>query len=76
MKPHDHTFNSLCLSFLHIFEPRNQSEIQGMETHVNRVQRKGLLKFLHTDLMRSHAQYLPISAGQCCIYLKVHLNYS
>lgn len=71
-----HTFNSLAFHFLHIFEPRNQSEIQGMETHMNQIQRKGLLKFLHTALMRSHAQYLPISTEQGCIYLKAHLNYS
>lgn len=77
MKPHKyHSSNSLAFSFLHIVEPRNQSEIRGMETHMNQVQGKGLLKFLHIALMSSHAQYLPISTEQYCIYLKALLNYS
>lgn len=77
MKPHKcNSSNSLAFSFLHIVEPRNQSEIQGMETHMNQVQGKGLLKFLHIALMSSHAQYLPIPTEQYCIYLKAHLNYS
>lgn len=60
MKPHDHTFNSLSLSFLHIFEPRNQSEIQGMETHMNPKERS-------TQILayRFNEESCPIFANFC-----------